>query len=345
MKNLRDFYNLSFKKATQGGALLMTIVKGGSRLGAKALWVKGELVEYYPDNSKALWLSVSNTDDNGGCHLEDIIFENQKLSIFFEPLSSENQLIICGGGHISLPVAAIGNILGFKVTVIDDRSFFANEQRFPSAKVICQPFNSALVDLGGADCYFVIVTRGHQYDTDCLRVILQKENAYVGMIGSRNRVGLVKQMIAEEGIPQERIDRIYSPIGLKIGAETPEEIAVAIMAEIIKVKKDAGSGIANQAVEEHLATESTMQEAMITIIRRQGSAPREAGSKMLVREDGQCFGTVGGGCVESTAKQRALLAIDTNQLSIFAADISGAEVEDEGMVCGGAVDFLIEPLG
>ncbi len=344
MENLREFYHLSFKKALSGGAILTTVFKGESFKGAKALWIKGELAECYPENSKDLWQTVKIVDETSGCRWQDVDFNNQKLTMFVEPLSSERQLIVCGGGHVSLPVATIGKILGFKVTVIDDRSYFANTQRFPDCRVICQPFAIALADLGGPDCYVVIVTRGHQYDSDCLRMVLQKENAYVGMIGSRNRVALVKQTIAEEGIPQERIDKVYSPIGLNIGAETPEEIAVAIMAEIIQVKKEAGSGIANREVEEHLATKGDMGEAMVTIIRRQGSAPREAGSKMIVREDGQCFGTVGGGCVESYAKQRALLSIDNKQLSVFAADISGAEVADEGMVCGGAVDFLIEPL-
>ena len=146
-----------------------------------------------------------------------------------EPFFPKERLIILGGGHVALPV-------------VDDRLSFANPGRFPMAeKVICDDFGHAIKELKIQESdYICIVTRGHRHDADCLRMIGKgKEPAYLGMIGSRRRVGIVKQELLEEGYDPERMSRLKSPIGLKIGGVTPEEIAISILAEIIQVKRRA----------------------------------------------------------------------------------------------------------
>lgn len=137
-----------------------------------------------------------------------------------EPFFPKERLIILGGGHVALPVAEFGARVGFLVTVVDDRLSFANPGRFPMAeKVICDDFGHAIKELKIQESdYICIVTRGHRHDADCLRMIGKgKEPAYLGMIGSRRRVGIVKQELLEEGYDPERMSRLKSPIGLKIG--------------------------------------------------------------------------------------------------------------------------------
>lgn len=153
--------------------------------------------------------------------------------VFCEVLGNEKKFVICGGGHISMPLIQMGRMLGCHVTVLEDRPQFANNARKAGANlVLCEPFAEGLAKVeGDADTFFIIVTRGHQYDKECLNAISRKPHAYIGMIGSKRRVAMVKQDLVETmGCDPEVINSVYTPIGLKIGAETPEEIAVAIMA-------------------------------------------------------------------------------------------------------------------
>jgi xanthine dehydrogenase accessory factor len=153
-------------------------------------------------------------------------------------------LLIVGGGHIGKALAAIGDLCGFSVAVVDDRPEFANPERFPQAdRVICRDFTEALREFPiDANIYIVTVTRGHRQDEAALREVVRRGGAaYVGMIGSRRRVGAVLQHLIDDGLDPEAVRRVHTPIGLDIGAETPEEIAVAIMAEVIQARR-GGSG-------------------------------------------------------------------------------------------------------
>lgn len=153
------------------------------------------------------------------------------------------RLLIVGGGHIGKALAAIGSLCGFVVEVVDDRPEYASSERFPEAsRVTCGRFDEVLADYPvDENTYVVCVTRGHRHDETSLRQVVRKPAAYIGMIGSRRRVGAVLQHLLEEGAPAEAVARVHTPIGLDIGAETPEEIAVSIMAEIIQVRR-GGSG-------------------------------------------------------------------------------------------------------
>ncbi len=152
-------------------------------------------------------------------------------------------LVVVGGGHVGKALSVIGDLCGFSVTVIDDRPEYANAERFPEAdKVIRGRFDEVLRDLPvDRNTYIVCVTRGHRHDETSLRQVVGKPAAYIGMIGSRRRVGAVLQHLVEEGAEREAVARVRTPIGLDIGAETPEEIAVAIMAEVIQVRR-GGTG-------------------------------------------------------------------------------------------------------
>jgi xanthine dehydrogenase accessory factor len=167
-----------------------------------------------------------------------------EVKVFVEVQVQPNKLIIVGAGHIAVPLASIAAICDFEVTVLDDRPQYAHVARFPTAKeVIAGPFRpelAALRDKIGFDkhTYIVLVTRGHQHDVDCLLEVLDDPFAYIGMIGSRRRIRAVFELLEQEqGIPAGKFDRICAPIGLDIGARTPAEIAVCIMAEIINVMR------------------------------------------------------------------------------------------------------------
>ncbi|WP_435645468.1 XdhC family protein [Butyricicoccus porcorum] len=269
-------------------------------------------------------------------------FPSIASGVFCERISSRRELVICGGGHISKPVCALGHMLGYAVTVIDDRPEFAAQERFPEAeRVLCQPFAQALAHLP-ADASYVIVTRGHKDDAACLARILQVPFAYCGMIGSKTKVASAMQRMRALGYTQQQLDTVHSPIGLKIGAHTPEEIAVSIAAELIEV---------NSMREVSLLSADIMQQllyhpgrmVMVTIVRREGSAPRGAGARMLVAEDGNCYGTIGGGSVEHAAQQRARdLFGGVPELQEY--ELGGGEASHLGMVCGGNVTMLFTPI-
>lgn len=166
--------------------------------------------------------------------------EETDKRFFLEPVAQNPALLLFGGGHISTFVSPIAKTLGFHVTVLDDRSDFANRERFPEADEIFDmeyPAAFENITITGAT-YIVIVTRGHGGDRDVLELVLSSGSspAYVGMIGSRRKRDTIFRSLMERGVPQELLAGVYSPIGLDIGAHTPEEIAVSIMAEIIRVK-------------------------------------------------------------------------------------------------------------
>ncbi len=167
------------------------------------------------------------------------MFEIQNgLRVFFDILTCESSLVVCGAGHIAIPLVRFAKAVGFKVTVLDDRSDFAHPSRFPACTVIAENFSIALRDMSlDASSYVVIITRGHEHDVDCLMEILPKKAAYVGLIGSRRRVRFVLEWLEKNGISRQRLNDVFTPIGIPIGAESPEEIALSIVAELVCVRR------------------------------------------------------------------------------------------------------------
>lgn len=163
-----------------------------------------------------------------------------RVEVFVEPLTVP-VLVLCGGGHVSKAVAAIADLAGFRIVVVDDRESFANSERFPmAAECRSGPWEEALggIELG-SNGYVVIVTRGHRMDGTCLQWALGTPARYVGMIGSKRKIRTIYDALREKGVTDEALARTHAPIGLDIGALTSEEIAVAIVAQMIAVRRGA----------------------------------------------------------------------------------------------------------
>lgn len=160
------------------------------------------------------------------------------VQVFFDAVPSGAALLICGAGHIAVPLARFALDAGFGVTVLDDRPDFAAQARFPVCAVISGDFRNVLRGLPlGPSVYAVVITRGHEHDAECLEEILPKETAYVGLIGSRRRVGFVLATLGKKGISKARLAEVFAPIGAPIGGESPEEIALSIAAELVCVRR------------------------------------------------------------------------------------------------------------
>lgn len=168
-----------------------------------------------------------------------------QIRLLFEISRPPLELIVCGGGHVGQAVAQAGRFLNFNVTVIDDRADFASREKFPNAEIrlIADDFVAALRSLRITPAtHIVIVTRGHRHDEICLHEVIDKPARYIGMIGSRRRTTTIRERLKREGVAPELLRQVHAPIGLDIGALTPEEIALAILAEIVLVRR-GGTGL------------------------------------------------------------------------------------------------------
>ncbi len=176
-----------------------------------------------------------------------IEIEKGKESVFVEPVRPYDVLYLFGAGHVSTFVASLASMVGFRVVVIDDRKEFANKERFNTAdELIVLPFPDVFEKLNiTSSSYIAIITRGHIQDLNVLRETLKRSDGYIGMIGSRRKREKIYQALMKEGVSEERLKKVHSPIGLDIGAETPEEIAVSIVAELIRVR--ASSNLVGQS--------------------------------------------------------------------------------------------------
>lgn len=328
--------------------------------------------ENKPSQNKTLFTEESLNSYNRVSDLDEVLYQKAKYAIetgilqFFkiseneayliEPYFPEPRLIILGGGHIAKPLAEFASKVGFSVTVIDDRPSFANSKRFATAKeVICESFHNCfdLISLNKCD-YVVIVTRGHRHDMDCLRQVLKHNTAYVGMIGSKRRVKSVMEQMVSEGYPEEKLNKVNAPIGLEIGALTPEEIAISIISQVISYRRlgDISNVITrpkktnwpefDPEVLMELCKEEDSPKAIITIISTKGSVPRNAGAKMIVWPYGKILGSIGGGCSEGEIINTARNLLGKGGYQIQSIDMTGTIAEDEGMVCGGIMDVIIE---
>jgi xanthine dehydrogenase accessory factor len=164
----------------------------------------------------------------------------EDLRLLFEISRPPLEMVICGGGHVGQAVARAARFLGFNVTVIDDRVDFASREKFPdpAIRLIAGDFSETLRSLKITPAvHLVIVTRGHRHDEICLREVIDKPARYLGMIGSRRRTTTIRERLRREGVAPELLHRVHAPIGLDIGAQTPEEIALAILAEIVLVRR------------------------------------------------------------------------------------------------------------
>jgi len=186
---------------------------------------KGKLITYHLTKEQAA------LDEGAICGGE--------MKVFVDVLQSKEEVLIFGAGHIAVCVFKLAKMVGFKVTVVDSRKEFANQDRFPEAdEIIAEDTEKALRHLDiTPSTYIIVVTRGHLKDEEVLASVVRSNAAYIGMIGSRKKNTTVFQHLEEQGISAQELKKVHAPIGMDIGAQTPEEIAVSIMAEIIQVRR------------------------------------------------------------------------------------------------------------
>jgi xanthine dehydrogenase accessory factor len=160
------------------------------------------------------------------------------MDVYIEPIEPSPELFVIGAGHVGTELARLAHSVGFRVHVVDDREKFANPERFPDAsEVVAEDIPTWIARTTlPPQAYVVIVTRGHTNDLEALRALATRDLQYLGLIGSRAKVARIYEALQQDGIPGECLQRVHAPIGLDIGAVTPPEIAVSILAELIAVK-------------------------------------------------------------------------------------------------------------
>lgn len=253
-------------------------------------------------------------------------------------IKQKPEIIIFGSGHVSKALYDIATMQSIPVTVVDEREEVCSEERFPNAKRFTNMPYPELLKLTFSENrpYYVIMTHGHSYDNQCLRYTLRHNSSYIGMIGSKGKVKATFDDLRKDGFTDEELSRVHSPIGLKIGAVTPEEIAISIMAEIISVFRSDKNLVCLSS--EYLKTLSTHKGVIARIIDKKGSAPRSIGSEMLVTKD-NTYGTIGGGAVELAATEEAKAMLDSSIKSkVIEYNLSAKG--DLKMICGGDIKVL-----
>lgn len=271
------------------------------------------------------------------------------LKVFVKRYEPIPRLIILGGGHVGSALCKLAAHFDYFTIVVDDRPSFAAPAVHPDAdQVICNNYEKALdAIIASPTDYIVIVTRGHSYDKLCLEKSLQRDVAYLGMIGSKKRVSEQLKELAESGFSVQKISEIHSPIGLKIGAVTEPEIALSIMAEITMVRrsKSQEENVQNDVLNALVKlAQSGGKAALATIVKAIGSTPRKAGAQMIVYPDGSIAGTLGGGCAEAEVRQESLYYIDHGLSGLIKKDLTAEAAADQGMACGGVMEIYLERI-
>ncbi|MBS1852595.1 MAG: XdhC family protein [Acidobacteria bacterium] len=212
------------------GSIVGTI--GGGCVEADVWQAAREVMENEKPRTLTFNLNQNPKDDTG-------LVCGGTLDIFLEPILPPAALYIFGAGHVAVSLYKVAGNAGFDVTVIDDREMYANRERFPEAQeVLAEDFDAAMQRLAPSESsYIVIVTRGHRDDMRVLRWAVQTPARYIGMIGSKRKTIAIFRELTEEGLSQKLFERVHAPIGLDIGAVTPEEIAISIAAELIAFRR------------------------------------------------------------------------------------------------------------
>ena len=205
---------------------------GGGCLEAEMSWRAREAIEA----GKPRLASYDLTPDQAG---EDGLVCGGRMQVFIEPIEGVPVLCLFGAGHVAQPLARMAKACGFRVELADDRIKFANAQRFPEADlIVVDGFTAAAGRLSlGPRSYAVVVTRGHKGDADAIEASLARGSRYVGLLGSRPKVVHIFAALEERGVAREALARVQAPMGIEIGAQTPEEIAVSILAEMIAIRR------------------------------------------------------------------------------------------------------------
>ena len=240
-------------RAERESAVLATLVSGGDEAyRSSKLLVRADRTTLgtlgYAVGDAAVLAELSEMDTIPEDLLKVIELEleapegHETLKVFLESICPEPTLYLFGGGHVSYAIARIAHSIGFRIVVIDDRPMFANRERFPMAdETLTLEMETAFEHLEIDDLsYILAVTRGHQHDKPVVEQAVKTDAAYIGMIGSRRKIALMWKELETKGIPRKRLEAVHAPIGLDIGADNPEEIAVSVAAELIQVRRSGG---------------------------------------------------------------------------------------------------------
>lgn len=178
-------------------------------------------------------------------HGEDLGVCGGDLDVFIDVIAPQLTLLLIGAGHVAVPLAELARLLGFRTVVFDDRAEYANRDHFPQAEeILVEEFETGLKALDiTPNTWVVIATRSHETDAAALRAVVESPAAYIGLLGSRRKVSLIFKALQKQGVEEEQLARVYAPVGLDLGAQTPEEIALSIMAEVIMLRQGGKSHV------------------------------------------------------------------------------------------------------
>lgn len=336
----------ALQAADRAAGCVLATVPDGAAAGSQLLLYGGEIIW---QNGAADFLQRNQNALQACTATGFLTLEGSR--VFVERFGAVPQLVVCGGGHVAASVVKLAKLLGLPVLAMDDREEYAQKLRDAGADTVLRaPFAQALQTVpGGAETYFIVVTRAHAYDVDCLKQILQKPAAYVGMMGSKGRAALVRRQLLEAGLDAERVEALYAPIGLSIGSQSAEEIALSILAQVVKIKnaRTQTEGFPAAVLEAMAQADAASAPTVLaTIAARHGSTPRDVGAKMLVLPGGKTVGSVGGGIMEYHVLQAAQAMLDKKEPSMQCLQLSADGTNDDAAIaaCGGSMEVLLQCL-
>ncbi len=240
-------------------------------------------------------------------------------------------LVLFGAGHIGRALTELAKFLDFPVTVIDEREGIFENSIFSDVETFNEDYESSFKrEFNYNNPYYIIFTHGHKYDLDCLRFALSKQSNYIGMIGSLPKIKKTYEDLCSEGFNITDLNKVHAPIGLDINANTPKEIAISIMSEIIKTYSKKHQLIVDNAIINYLA--ENKGGVLCTIVDSSGSSPRAKGAEMLVTEN-EIIGSIGGGAIEMDAINEAKKILKTKQTILKEYNLTSHSTL--GMICGG----------
>lgn len=285
----------------------------------------------------------------------DVVDFDGSKKRFVRQFLPHQRLLLLGGGHIAFELCRLASELDFQVTVVDDRREFASRERFPQAsRVVCGDFEKIIGELEiTAFDYVAIMTRGHLADGVCLKRVLRGTKPwYLGMVGSRRKTALLREALLEEGFSEEQLDQVHAPIGLEIGARTPAEIAISILAQLIQarshqINKEEGLlDYCNSDMNLLKFMEKTTSPYMLAVVLEKcGSAPVAGGAIMAVTHAGIAAGTIGGGRGELEVIQEARRFLETGESRMVEVNMTGQDAAGQKMICGGTLKVWLEYCG
>ena len=230
-------------------AVLVTRVTGPENIGAKLLVQENGSVAGSIGDAELDAVVVDQATSFLASREDTRLFNlgSFETSLLFERLQPAPRLVVCGAGHVGASLAKLAAFAGYQTTLIDDRAEFLKRDRFPEKQIellVADDWSSAVRDAvgNGRGVSVAVVTRGHNEDEQCMHAVVRANPDYVGLIGSKRRTSIVIDRLREAGVSDEQLKKIHAPIGLDIGAVTPEEVALAILAEIVAARRGAHGG-------------------------------------------------------------------------------------------------------